>query len=185
MLLKNYSEANLKDIQALKADPLVWQYATTKATDSLLDTRVYLDGVLAKYATKQYAFQALYAKASGQFVGEAGILAFNAENRKAVIGYNLLPSYWQQGYATEIVKALISHLFETMEVERIEALTVEDNRASRKVLEKGGFLLEGLMRNYACIHSRFVNVCMYAIIKSDYDSAVVDDNINNGKTILP
>jgi len=62
----------------------------------------------------------------------------------------------------------VKHLFEVGKVERIEALVGDGNCASRKVLEKSGFIQDGLLRNFAYINNKYINVYYYGIIKDDY-----------------
>lgn len=73
------------------------------------------------------------------------------------------------GYSTEITEALIKYLFDNEKVERIEALAIEGNKASKKVLEKSGFVLEGILRNFAYVDNRYFNVCYYGMIRQDYE----------------
>jgi RimJ/RimL family protein N-acetyltransferase len=113
-------------------------------------------------------FQALILKESGEYIGEAGVLSFIKQNKRAVWGYNLLPEYWGKGYATEITKAAVKFMFDEVMAERIEALVMEENIASKKVLEKSGFIREGLLRNYTNINNRCVNVLYYGMIRDDY-----------------
>lgn len=113
-------------------------------------------------------FQALYLKSTGNYIGEAGILSFRSKSKRGVLGYNLLPYFWGNGYATEITKALIKYSFEEIKMERVEARVVEGNEASRKMLEKSGFMLEVTLRNYARINNSFCNVFFYGMISKDY-----------------
>jgi ribosomal-protein-alanine N-acetyltransferase len=168
LLLKNYSENDLESIYKLKSEPLIWKYSTMAVSTDINESRKYLFSLLKNYDDNKYCFQALFLKDTQEYVGEAGILSFYKQDLRAVVGFNLLPEFWKRGYATEITIGLVKFLFEEMKVERIEALVVEENEASRKVLEKSGFIIEGLLRNFACIDQKFVNVCYYGIIKSDY-----------------
>lgn len=61
----------------------------------------------------------------------------------AEIGYGLLADYQGQGYATEAVEAAVDWALQQPNVTRVEAETEPDNRASRRVLEKCGFLPTG------------------------------------------
>jgi ribosomal-protein-alanine N-acetyltransferase len=110
----------------------------------------------------------MFLKSTSEYIGEAGILSFKQPNNRAVVGYNLLPNYWKNGYVTEITKALVKYLFIERGAERIEGLVLEENTASRKVLEKNGFCKEGILRNFALINNIYKNVCYYGIIKGDY-----------------
>jgi len=168
LILKNYSDKDLKNVYMLKSEPLVWKFSSNEVTDNIGDCKNYLTSVLEKYNEEKYDFQALYVKSTEEYIGEAGILSFNQKNRRAVVGYNLIPKYWGNGYATEITMGLVKYLFEKEKAERIEALVAEDNRASRKVLEKSGFIAEGLLRNFAYIDHKYYNVYYYGMIRSDY-----------------
>lgn len=113
---------------------------------------------------------ALREKASNAFIGEAGIIDANPHANRCTIGYNLLPSFWNNGYATEIAKGIITYAFNILKYERIEALALQCNSASCKVLEKSGFILEGILRNYNRNGNEYRNVCYYAMIYSDHQA---------------
>ncbi len=59
------------------------------------------------------------------------------------IGYWIGAQYWNKGYATEAVQALIDSMFTLLDISSIEADTRVINPASRRVLEKSGFRQEG------------------------------------------
>ncbi|MBW9158555.1 GNAT family N-acetyltransferase [Clostridium tagluense] len=168
LILKNYCENDLENIYRLKSEPSVWKFSNKIATNKIEDSKSSLESLLKNYDKNKRDFQALFLKKSGKYIGEAGILTFNNQNNRAVVGYNLLPEHWNKGYATEITKALVKYLFEDTKTERIEALALDSNTASRKVLEKSGFVLEGLLRNFAYINNRYFNVCYFGIIRHDY-----------------
>ncbi len=168
LLLKKYSESDLENIYKLKSEPLVWKYSTVAVSTDMNDSIKYLSSLLRNYDDSKFCFEALYLKDSRKYIGEAGVLSFYQHDLRAVVGFNLLPEFWKHGYATEITNGLVKYLFTEMNVERVEALVMEENEASRKVLEKSGFIIEGLLRNFAWINQKFVNVCYYGIIKSDY-----------------
>lgn len=169
LLLRNYCEGDLENLHRLKSDPLVWKYSSNNSTNDVDDTRIILENLIKKYSEGLNDFQALFLKNSDEYIGEAGILSLNKKSQRAVIGYNLIPKFWGRGYATEITAALVKCLFEQLNVERVEALVIEENIASRKVLEKSGFLAEGLLRNFAYIDNNYCNVYYYGMIRKDYE----------------
>ena len=168
LILRNYTENELEDVCKLKSDHMVWKFSTKVATTKMEDSKIYLQSVLKNYTETKCDFQALFLRATGEYIGEAGILSFNKQNNRTVVGYNLLYRYWGNGYATEVTKGIIKHLFEVEKVERIEALVCDGNVSSRKVLEKSGFIQEGLLRKFAYIDNKYINVYYYGIIKDDY-----------------
>ena len=59
------------------------------------------------------------------------------------VGYFLKPSTWGQGYATEICKRMLQFAFQGARLNAVVASVHENNVASKKVLEKSGFLYLG------------------------------------------
>ena len=66
-------------------------------------------------------------------------------NGVAEIGYGILEEYQGRGYATEAVEAALRWAFQNPNVTAIEAETEDDNAASKRVLEKCGFLANGII----------------------------------------
>src|SRR5215218_7580414 len=71
-------------------------------------------------------------------VGEIGA-AFVDEEGTIEIGYAVVESQWNCGYATAAVRALVARAREASEVRRIVAHTPLDRPESGRVLEKAGF----------------------------------------------
>ena len=91
-----------------------------------------------------YTAWGLYQNDSGDFIGD---LCFKGlpENGRPEIGYGLLEEYWNQGYATEAVRAACRWAFSQPGVTAVEAETNPDNAASQAVLRKVGFVPTGTM----------------------------------------
>jgi len=86
--------------------------------------------------------------------------------RKAIIGYDLNPTYWNQGFATEMVQAIIDYGTIEYEVHRIEAFVTPGNIASERVLHKCGFQKEGLLRDVSFFKGRFHDQYLFARINT-------------------
>lgn len=78
-------------------------------------------------------------------LGSTG-LAFDAPER-ASTGYVFARDAWGRGYATEALAAMVD-LAPTLGVRRLYALCHVEHRPSARVLEKGGFTLEGVLPRY-------------------------------------
>ena len=71
-----------------------------------------------------------------------GKVKYKVERRRATWWWNY-SRYWNQGYATEAVKAVLTWAFQNPKVTAIEAETDAENTASKRVLEKCGFVSNG------------------------------------------
>jgi RimJ/RimL family protein N-acetyltransferase len=63
----------------------------------------------------------------------------------AEIGYWLGEEFWNRGIATEAVRAVTNHAFATLGMARVHAEVFHWNTASMRVLEKAGFVREGVL----------------------------------------
>lgn len=81
--------------------------------------------------------------APGRLVGNGGFYGPPDEKGGVEIGYSMLPSFREQGLATEAVQALCDWALTQPSVRTIRARTPLSGNASRRVLEKCGFALAG------------------------------------------
>ncbi|XP_031115393.1 uncharacterized protein LOC116019353 [Ipomoea triloba] len=91
------------------------------------------------------------------------------------LGYVLTHKYWGKGIATRAVKMVASAIFsEWPHMERLEALVDVDNKGSQRVLEKSGFLREGVLRKYHILKGRSRDFVIYSLLSSDSPSLVME-----------
>jgi|TARA_B100000809_G_C14902444_1_gene446755 RimJ/RimL family protein N-acetyltransferase len=78
----------------------------------------------------------------GSFLGVIGIHP-EETGKQAELGYWVGKPYWNQGYATEAVKAVVHHCFTNLEHDRVYAAHFTRNPSSGRVMQKAGMLYEG------------------------------------------
>ena len=66
----------------------------------------------------------------------------------AIVSYSVGETIAGRGYATEMLHAVVNYAFDVLRLHRIEASYQPNNRASGRVLEKAGFVVEGYARDY-------------------------------------
>jgi RimJ/RimL family protein N-acetyltransferase len=106
---------------------------------------------------------ALAIVVDGRAVGGVGIEPMTDVNcRSAEIGYWLGTDYWGRGIATEAVTLVTDWAFGAHKLLRVFALPFASNAASCRVLEKAGYVLEGIMKRSAVKDGVVLDQCMYA-----------------------
>jgi [ribosomal protein S5]-alanine N-acetyltransferase len=85
----------------------------------------------------------------------------------AEIGYWLGEDYWHKGIAGYAVRIAVIYGFETLGLERIFASVYDFNTASRRVLEKSGFIFEGRSRKSVIKNNVILDDLRYSIIRED------------------
>lgn len=83
----------------------------------------------------------------------------------AELGYLLLPDMWSKGIMSEAVRRICEIAFKELDIVRITGQVYEPNAASRRILEKNGFELEGILKKAVFKEGKFWNLCVYGKTK--------------------
>lgn len=120
------------------------------------------------FASGQAIRWGIVLKESGKLVGTIGIHNWNKRAERAEIGYELHPDHWRKGLAKEAVHAVLDHSFNELGINRIGALVFPENKVSRGMLQKMGFLKEGLLRAYLHQGGRSYDSFMFSLLKTEW-----------------
>jgi aminoglycoside 6'-N-acetyltransferase len=151
----------------MRNDPEVARYQPWESF-SEEDGRRFLSELAGQQPGEPGWFQfALEDRLTGAFAGDCGLNILPGDNRLAEIGYSITPPYWNRGYASEAVKALINFAFERFGLHRITASADPRNAASCRVLEKAGFRKEAHFRQSVPFKGSWADDAVYAILRSE------------------
>ena len=92
---------------------------------------------------------------------------FQAAGFKAEIGDDLGRDYWHQGYMSEALRAMLAYGFETLKLNRIEALVMPENEASATLLRRLGFSEEGVLREYAYFKGEYHDLRFFSLLRRE------------------
>ena len=127
------------------------------------DAEGFIRAMLSADKEKTFAFAITL---NGKVIGSIGVFRQdNIHYRTAEMGYYMGEKYWGRGYMTEAVKLVCDFVFENTDIIRIFAEPFAYNSASCRVLEKAGFIFEGVLRSNAYKDGNIVDMKMYAIVK--------------------
>jgi ribosomal-protein-alanine N-acetyltransferase len=100
-----------------------------------------------------------------QLAGVIGIDFREDIYRKApLLGYWLAEEYWGQGIMT-VVKLVADYAFENLDIVRLQSGVLANNPGSMRVLEKAGFLKEGVLRNNIIKNGVIMDEYIYGMVR--------------------
>ena len=105
------------------------------------------------------------------FIGWCALTRWNPEFRSAAIGYVFGEEFWGQGYATEVLGALLTWAFATLDLNRVQAELDTRNGASERVLIKLGFVHEGTTREDCIVNGEVSDSFIYGLLHRDFTRA--------------
>ncbi len=88
-------------------------------------------------------------------------------SQSASLGYWIGKQHSKKGYMKEALDVLIPSLFLDLQLNRIEAATLENNLASKNLLNKIGFRKEGKLRKYLKINGEWQDHDLYSLLEYD------------------
>lgn len=104
-----------------------------------------------------------------ELIGGIGATPNQDVNRfTSEIGYWLAEPFWNKGIITKAVKTFCSYLFTNYDFNHLTASIYEGNDASIRVVQKVGFVLEGVMRKNVFKENRFLDQYIYGLLKEDF-----------------
>lgn len=110
---------------------------------------------------------AIVLKATNQCIGCIDIRV-EPQHEKASFGYVLNRNFWNHGYMTEALKAILELCFTKLELNRVEASHYVGNEGSGKVMQKSGMSYEGLSLQEVKIKGVFQDVVHYGITRAQF-----------------
>lgn len=110
-----------------------------------------------------------------QLAGSISVTLKRDVNRKtAELGYWLGEPYWGHGIMSALVVQVCENAFVTLDIVRIEALVHAPNIASKRVLERSGFRLEGTLRDSVYKHGVLMDTFVFGLLKSDFSTQHIE-----------
>jgi ribosomal-protein-serine acetyltransferase len=153
---------------------------TIRNREYLARWMTWMDGVLDVSDT--YAFlRAAEKEAYEHTAFKAGIWRLRAligcidlhkidwANGNARIGYWLDEAHSGRGIMTRAVRLLSEYAFEALDLHRIEIHVATENARSRRIPERLGYRMEGVLREVQRLRGHYLDHALYALLRDEAD----------------
>lgn len=174
LLLRRMTLRDARDIFAYSQDPEVARHVLWTAHKSVWDSKAYIRWVIQQYRMGQPSSWCIVERETGTVIGTIGFMSYQPDNATVEVGYSLARNRWNRGYMTEALAAVLRECFTVLHLNRVEAQHFSANPSSGRVMEKCGMTHEGRMRERICNKGRFMDVEMWAILRSDWEKQFAD-----------
>jgi ribosomal-protein-serine acetyltransferase len=101
----------------------------------------------------------------GELVGNISFNTIDHQLKKVQIGYWLSKEHQGKGIITKSVTKLIEIAFGELNMQKVEIAVAVNNQSSRKVCERLGFTLEGILTRAENSNGRVVDHAVYALTR--------------------
>ena len=166
LLIRPFTDLDLDALHAMLSDPqLTWYLPTLRMAD-ISDTRAFLTRAIASAEALVPLHRVLCIEdARGEPVGAISLRFLDGTLKAAHygLGYFIHRDCWNRGYGAEAVQAACVSAFTSGAV-RLSASVLAENIASRRVLEKCGFVQEGLLKAHTWHEGEWKDCAVYRLL---------------------
>ena len=169
--LREKRDSDAEDFFKYYADPEVNKFILCEIPQTLEEAKRELNYWRNVFYQNDGIYFAIAEKKTDRLIGSIGLTGYNSYQGRIEISYDLASEYWRLGIMTKAVAAVVKYGFEEFaptRVNRIEALVSVANIASKNLLLKCGFVLEGVLRQHRYHRGAYVDVSSFSILKEDF-----------------
>ena len=163
LVLRKPKQSDTQELFDYTSDPAVTKYLLWKTHQHESETESYLLDIIYKWEFSDITRYIIELNSL-----PVGMVACRFESHKVKIGYVLTAKYWNYGYMSEAVLAVIEELYLLSDIKRIWATCHVDNIASYKLLNKIGMHNEGILYKwhyFPNLEQKYGDVHCFSLIK--------------------
>ncbi|MBS4015256.1 MAG: GNAT family N-acetyltransferase [Candidatus Latescibacteria bacterium] len=134
----------------------------------LSDARKFINYSIKAYREKTAYIFGIEHIDKKTIIGIVSVAKVDRKNKNCELGYWLGKKYWHQGIASNAVGMILDFAFNKLKMHRVYASAFASNTGSVRVLEKNGFLLEGVLFENYWRNRKWHNLFLYGILKDNY-----------------
>lgn len=173
LIIRPWKVTDLEDFYEYGSDPKVGPNAGWPTHTDIETSRKILESFV-----KREDVSAIVLKDKGKVIGGVGLHQIApdrpyAKELQREIGYVVNSAYWGNGYATEVVKALLQYGFEELKLKSIWCAHFDWNETSRRVIKKCGFhYIYTKEETLPMLAYKVVTTHYYRLSKEEYKSLI-------------
>jgi len=143
LILRAFRSDDLDELVAILSDWNVTQWLSNNIPFPFTrrDGEKLLENDIDDFAESDNVRFSIIEKKTMRHMG--GIRLFSLKSQQCEVGYWLGPDFWNRGFASEVLGAVINWIKSEATVRQLIATTTKKNIASQKLLEKHGFEHQG------------------------------------------
>ena len=164
LLLREVQETDAPEIFFFRSDDRIMQYLDREKLTSETEALEFIGRYKKAILENEGINWGICLQNSNKLIGTIGLWWFIKANHRAEIGYSLHPDFWNKGLMHEAMQAVLDYGFKTLKLHSVEANINPQNQASRKLLEKHGFVQEAYFREDYYFQGKFLDSVIFSLI---------------------
>lgn len=165
--LHTIAEYNIHMLMNWRNDYKVWK--TCRQNDLINERqqhawydKIFTDPAIKMYLIKNKTFPE-------ESVGVCGLTSIDLYNRHAEFSLYIAPEFQGKGYSKNALRTLLTHAFNTLNLNLVWGEVFEDNKAN-EIFKSIGFKHEGVRRDFYFREGKYLDAHLYSIKSGEFFS---------------
>jgi ribosomal-protein-alanine N-acetyltransferase len=166
--LRRITRKDRQAILQLFGDEAVVRYMDIAPLATLGEAQEIVDWAHNLFEQSQGLRWGIVRRGASVLIGTCGYHNWDHRSRRAEVGYDLVPVWWGQGLMHEALNAALAYGFEEMALNRVQAMVHPDNARSIHLLQRLGFTLEGVLREWRLHRGQFWDEICFSLLRREW-----------------
>ncbi len=157
-----------KRIAELAHDKSIYRFTRVPYPYKIAYAKKFISDSQGKMKEKEEYVFAITLNEDDELIGTASLMRFDRMSNRAEVGYWLGKPYRNKGYVPEACKLIINFGFSKLKLNKIIIECAKENTASKKVIDKLGAKLEGVLRESSFVGGRYRDSLYHGILRKEW-----------------
>jgi len=169
LILRKFQPADAADVAEIFSDESMWEWKREEPFDEMAATKWLAERAESGFTVDvSTLYLAMSVKSTGKVIGYVSIESSDVWHAQAHIGLVVNPTFQEQGYGTEAMRAVVAFCFEATGMHRVSGSCYSEDSCYKRVFEKSGMRLEGESIDNFLLRGQWASTCYYAILEAEY-----------------
>jgi len=144
LFLRQLNTKDAEQVLFLRSDKEVTKFIKRQVPTKIQDALDFIHKIQLGYNKRETISWVICTTDNPKMIGSICLWNYSLDRKTAEVGYDLNPSFQNQGIMTEALQAVLNFGFDTLQLDTIKAFTHFANENSKNLLTKNAFtLVEG------------------------------------------
>ncbi len=162
LILREPQPTDADALFRVRSNPALMEFIPRPVARTPADAATVLTMMSDGLARGEKINWAITRPADDELIGVIGYVNIYPEHHRAEIGYILRDDCHRQGLMSEALAAAVAYGFAEMKLHSIEAIIRPANTASRTLIERHGFVLEGAFKENCYFNGAYLDSLVYS-----------------------
>ena len=169
IMLRLMELSDVDEIYEVATDELIWEHIAY-ALSTKEEVEKYVHSQVRLNESEERFVLVIIDQVTNKIIGSTSIYEISKEHSRCEIGSTwLTPSYWRTTVNTNCKYLLLQHVFETLELERVQLKTDNLNVRSQNAIMRIGAKFEGRLRSHMRRKDGTMrDTMLYSIIREEW-----------------